>query len=236
MARTDSLQARIALAEARVSEAEQLKANVFIRAPFNGTVISKDAEVGESILPGGMGEASGRGSVVTIADLEHLEVDCDVKEDFISRIREAQTAEVRVDAVPDRKYQGRVRKIIPMGDRARSTIKVKVEILDADARLFPDMSGTVRFLSDDESGTGQPASHRRMFCPRAALQTTTDGALLSHVWIVDADNTAQRIVVTTGADREQQVEVTDGLSGQERVILDPPSSLRAGQKVRPVPE
>jgi HlyD family secretion protein len=63
---------------------------MFVRAPFAGTVISKDAELGESIMPGGMGEASGRGSVVTIADLDHLEVECDVKEDFISRIRAEQ--------------------------------------------------------------------------------------------------------------------------------------------------
>ncbi len=96
----NSLVAAVKLAEARVRESEQLRENMFIRASFDGTVISKDAEVGESILPGGMGEASGRGSVVTIADLDHLEVECDVKEDFISRIQEGQAAEVAVDAVP----------------------------------------------------------------------------------------------------------------------------------------
>ena len=143
VARRNSLQAAVALAEARVLESEQFNENMVIRAPFDGTVISKDAEVGESILPGGMGEASGRGSVVTIADLDHLEVDCDVKEDYISRVSQGSPAEVAVDAVPDRRYQGRVRKIIPMGDRARATIKVKVEILDADERLFPEMSSTV---------------------------------------------------------------------------------------------
>ena len=118
VARRDSIRADVELAKARISESEQLRENMFIRAPFDGTVISKDAEVGESIMPGGMGEASGRGSVVTIADLSNLEVDCDVKEDFISRITEGQSAEVVVDAVPDRRYQGQVRKIIPMGDRA----------------------------------------------------------------------------------------------------------------------
>src|SRR6185295_11917375 len=135
-----SLEAAIALAAARVREAEQMQANMFIRAPFGGTVISKDAEVGESILPGGMGEASGRGSVVTVADLEHLEVDCDVKEDYISRVKVDHPAEVAVDAVPGHRYQARVRKIIPMGDRARATIKVKVAIAKVDDRLFPNMS------------------------------------------------------------------------------------------------
>ncbi len=115
--RRDILKAAVDLTEARVKEAEESRENMFVRAPFSGTVISKDAEVGESILPGGMGEASGRGSVVTIADLEHLEVDTDVKEDFISRITSGQPAEVVVDAVPDHRFRGRVRKIIPMGDR-----------------------------------------------------------------------------------------------------------------------
>ena len=102
LARKASLEAALQLADARVEEAEQLLENMFVRAPFAGTVISKDAELGESIMPGGMGEASGRGSVVTIADLDHLEVECDVKEDFISRITERQQAEVAVDAVPGR--------------------------------------------------------------------------------------------------------------------------------------
>ena len=128
VARRESLQAALQLAEARVQEAVQLRENMFVRAPFAGTVISKDAELGESIMPGGMGEASGRGSVVTIADLEHLEVDCDVKEDFISRVAQGQVAEVAVDAVPGRRYRGVVRKVIPMGDRARATVKVRVEI------------------------------------------------------------------------------------------------------------
>ena len=101
--RLSLLKAAIELAEARVGEAEQLKENMYVRAPFDGTVISKDAEVGESILPGGMGESSGGGSVVTIADLERLEVDCDVKEDYISRWLPAEGAEVAVDAVPGRR-------------------------------------------------------------------------------------------------------------------------------------
>ena len=164
VARKESLEADLALATARQQEAKQLRENMFIRAPFDGTVISKDAEVGESILPGGMGEASGRGSVATIADLEHLEVECDVKEDFITRVRESQQAEISVDAVPGKKYHGKVRKIIPMGDRARATIKVKVEISDADRFLFPDMSGTVYFLPVEDASSSSD-DRLRMFCP-----------------------------------------------------------------------
>ncbi len=141
-ARYDSLKAAVELAEARVRESEQLRENMFVRAPFAGTVISKDAELGESIMPGGMGEASGRGSVVTIADLEHLEVDCDVKEGLISRIQSNQPAEVVVDAVPDKRYQGRVRKVIPMGDRARPPSRSRLSFWMPTKKLFPEMSCT----------------------------------------------------------------------------------------------
>jgi RND family efflux transporter MFP subunit len=228
VARRDSLKASIELAQARVSEANQMKENMFIRAPFDGTVISKDAEVGESILPGGMGEASGRGSAVTIADLEHLEVDCDVKEDFISRVNEDQLAEVVVDAVPDRRYSGRVRKIIPMGDRARATIKVKVQILDADKRLFPDMSSSVYFLPPAEENARQvDESERRVFCSQNAIWER-DGS--SFVWRVDEEDRLRAVSVQVGDERDERVEILSGLEGVERVIVVG-RDLSEGQKV-----
>ncbi len=227
VARRASLAADISLAEARVREAEQMKANMFIRAPFNGTVISKDAEVGESILPGGMGEASGRGSAVTVADLDHLEVECDVKEDYISRVVPDQNAEVAVDAVPTVRFQGRVRKIIPMGDRARATIKVKVEIINADERLFPNMSATVYFLPAESAAPTKPAT-RRVFCDTAAIQADSSG---SFVWVLDERERIRRIEIKTGTERDKSTEVTDGLSGGERVVIVQPG-LQAGQLVK----
>ncbi|HRA88086.1 MAG TPA: efflux RND transporter periplasmic adaptor subunit, partial [Planctomycetaceae bacterium] len=180
LAKNVSLEAALQLADARVQEAEQMRENMFVRAPFQGTVISKDAELGESIMPGGMGEASGRGSVVTIADLEHLEVDCDVKEDYISRVTEQQLTEVAVDAVPDCRYKGRVRKIIPMGDRARATVKVRVEILNADERLFPEMSSTVYFLPNESEGSTKQGE-TRTFCPTDAIVKSESE---TWVWLV----------------------------------------------------
>jgi RND family efflux transporter MFP subunit len=228
VARIESLKAAVTLAEARVREAEQLKENMFVRAPFDGTVISKDAEVGESILPGGMGESSGRGSVVTIADLESLEVDCDVKEDYIGRVVVGRPAEVAVDAVPNRRYKGRVRKIIPMGDRARATIKVKVEILDADERLFPEMSGTVYFLPDESEM--QPATaERRIFCPADAVVKAGE---TSHVWIVDDEDRVERLAVETGAANDGRIEILSGLKGGERVVVSPPAELRDRQLIK----
>jgi len=232
-ARRDSVVAAIALATARVREAERLVENMFIRAPFDGTVISKDAEVGESILPGGMGDASGRGSVVTIADLEHLEVDCDVKEDYIARVEVGQLAEVAVDAVPDHRYQGRVRKIIPMGDRARATIKVKVEILDVDERLFPEMSSSVFFLPQrgpgEETAPKSKTSARRVFTRTAAIGRDESG---SYVWVVGEGDRLARVSVVIGADNDGRTEILEGLAGGQRVVLDPPADLRPNQLVK----
>lgn len=227
VARLQSLKADVQLAEARLREAEQLKENMFIRAPFDGTVISKDAEVGESILPGGMGEASGRGSAVTIADLANLEVDCDVKEDFISRVDSGQAAEVAVDAVPNRRYRGVVRKVIPMGDRARATIKVKVTITDVDSRLFPDMSATVYFLPAQNAGE-TVSEAPRTFCPEEALQEDEEGTF---VWVVDEQAHAQKVRVTAAGRKDGRVEIASGLSGSEKIIGKPPQ-LMVNQAVK----
>ena len=229
VAKRESLKAEIALAKARVAEAEQLRENMFIRAPFDGTVISKDAEVGESIMPGGMGEASGRGSVATVADLEHLEVEADVKEDFIGRIHMGQLAEVAIDAVPDRRYHGRVRKIIPMGDRARATIKVKVEVLDADGRLFPEMSSTVYFLPEQTAENATPAA-QTLSCPRTAVQHDDRGEF---VWLLDDEDRVHRVSVQAGPPIGQRVQIQGGLGGGQRVLVQPPAHLRDGQRVRP---
>jgi RND family efflux transporter MFP subunit len=227
VARRASLIAEIDLADARRREAYQMKENMFIRAPFDGTVISKDAEVGESILPGGMGEASGRGSAVTVADLDHLEVECDVNEDKIGKISPGQSCEVAVDAVPERRYQGRVRKVIPMGNRARATIKVKVEIVDVDDRLFPDMSAEVYFLPPETSAAAEAAS-RRVFCESEAILGDEASRF---VWALDKEDRAHKVDVTTGAERDGRTEISDGLSGGERVIIAPPG-IQPGQRVK----
>jgi RND family efflux transporter MFP subunit len=200
---------------------------MFVRAPFDGTVISKDAEVGESILPGGLGEGSGRGSVVTIADLDSLEVDCDVKEDYIGRVVADRPAEIAVDAVPGCRYKGTVRKIIPMGDRARATIKVKVAILDADERLFPEMSGTVYFLpSGNDNAT--VSTDRRIFCPTDAVVKEADA---SHVWVVK-DDKVERAKVRIGSETDRRTEILGGLSGGEKVVVKPAADLSEGRLVK----
>jgi RND family efflux transporter MFP subunit len=229
-ARLDALRQQVFLSEALVRESEERLENMFIRAPFSGTVISKDAEVGETITPGGMGAASGRGSVVTLADLASLEVETDVKEDYIGRIRLGHPARIDVDAVPERSYEGRLRQIIPMGDRSRAVIQVKVEVLDADERLFPEMSATVHFIQD-ETARAEVDDQPRVYAPTAAVREVDGG---SAVWVV-RDDRVSSVMVVTGRARDVLIEIREGLSGGERVVLDPPADLSEGAGIRPAP-
>jgi RND family efflux transporter MFP subunit len=221
--RADSLAALVRAAEAQVREMEESIRNMHIYAPFDGTVVKKEAEVGETIMPGGMGAASGRGSVAMLADLDALEVDTDVKEDYLAQLNRGQPAEVAVDAVSQRRYRGRLREIVPMGDRTRGIVKVKVEILDADERLFPDLSATVHFLpldAEDQAANDVKA----LFVPPAALVTTDEGLF---VWRLK-ESRAERVPVTrVGEPSDDLVRVEGNLAGGETIVVEPPADLRA---------
>jgi RND family efflux transporter MFP subunit len=225
------LQARkasVAAAQNAVREAEEAIRNMFIYAPFDGTVVTKDAEKGESIMPGGMGASSGRGSVITLAKLDELEVDTDVKEDYLSQIRKGQPAEVVVDAVPDRRYRGRLREIIPMGDRTRGIVKVKVSILNPDERLFPELSATVHFLPEQKEGEANQAERKGVFAPVAAIQKGENG---DFAWVVEGDRVRKVAVSTKGEPEDNLVEIASPFKGGEMLVTSPSSSLKEGQQV-----
>jgi RND family efflux transporter MFP subunit len=225
--------ARVAAASAArsaVLEAEEAVRNMFIYAPFDGTVVTKDAEKGESIMPGGMGASSGRGSVITLAKLDELEVDTDVKEGYLAQLRKGQPAEVVVDAAPDRRYRGRLREIIPMGDRTRGIVKVKVTVLDPDERLFPELSATVHFLPEPKQGEQSSSSQEKaIFAPQAALR---EGAGGTFAWALEGDRVRMVEVTVAGEPHDGLVRVSAGLVGGERLVVDPPPELRAGDQVQ----
>ncbi len=220
----------MAAAKSAVVEAEEAIRNMFVYAPFDGTVISKDAEQGESIMPGGMGASSGRGSVITLANLDQLEVDTDVKEDYLGQLHAGQPAQVAVDAVSDRRYKGRLREIIPMGDRTRGIVKVKVAVLDPDERLFPELSATVHFLPDqsDESQANQ-ALEKGVFAPVAAIKGEGED---KYVWALDGAEVRRAQVKTQGEPHDGLLRVTGELSGGEQVVTDPPADLQPGDEVK----
>lgn len=227
-ARAAAMAANVSVAQAQVREAEEAIANLKVYAPFAGTVVTKDAEVGETIMPGGMGLASGRGSVATLANLEQLEVDTDVKEDYLGQLEKGQPAEVSVDAVPDRRYQGRLREIIPMGDRTRGIVKVKVAIIDPDEHLFPDLSATVHF-QPAKSERPADADQKRMYLPRSAV-VTKDGR--DFVWRLEKDHVVQAHVTTSGEPKDDLIRVDGSVKGGDRIVVDPPAELINGARVR----
>jgi RND family efflux transporter MFP subunit len=226
--RVQALEAAVALAESHVNEALVAIDDMKVYAPFAGTILTQDADRGETIMPGGMGAASGRGSVATLADLKSLEVDTDVKEDYLSRIHRGQPAEVMVDAVEGVRYKGQVRQIIPIGDRSRGIVKVKVEVLEPDERLFPDLSATVNFLPDAaERSAGALA--REVFAPAAAV-VSRDGE--SFVWKITGDRLDKIIVKTEGEPHDGVVRIVAGLAGGETVVVDPSPDFQSGGRIR----
>ena len=225
--RVEALTASVALAKRKFAKPKKRSATCAVVAPFAGTVVTKDAEVGETIMPGGMGLASGRGSVATLANLDQLEVDTDVKEDYLGGLEKGQPAEVTVDAVPNRRYQGRLREIIPMGDRTRGIVKVKVSILDPDERLFPDLGATVHF---------QPAKSERPRTPAKRSCSSTArpscGKEIANSSGVGEDQAVQ-VTVRERRRRQRRAEAHHGdIRSGERVILDPSPELAEGMKVR----
>jgi len=229
-ARVEAVEQAVKLMTATALETEETIRNMHIVAPFAGTVVSKEAEVGETITPGGMGAASGRGSVVTIADLDALEVETDVAENLLSRIGPGQPAEISVSAVPNKHYRGKLRQIIPMGDRARGTIKVKVQILDPDDHLFPELVATVHFLPDKAIATpAAAAGGSLLFVPKAAI-VEQEGH--SYAWVVDATPSVHRRAVEVAVTNDDLARVESGLAAGDSVVLNPPKGLREGEAVK----
>jgi RND family efflux transporter MFP subunit len=227
--KTRSLEASIKLQESMIKETEVSIEDMLIRAPFDGTVVAKGAEVGETIMLGGMGAASGRGSVATVANLDLMEVEADITESQLARIAVGQPAEVGVSAVPRQRFKGRVRRIVPLGDRARGTVKVYVEILEPDNRLFPELVATVNFLPGSSEGAAivDRAGQRTLYVPRSAV-VERDGQ--AFVWTVDRDNVLAQRAIKAESEGER-ARIIEGLSEGDTIVENPPAGLVEGQAV-----
>jgi RND family efflux transporter MFP subunit len=215
--------AQIASAAAGIGVARANLENTFIRAPFDGTVLRKDAEVGEVVAPVAAGGGLTRGAVVTMADLETLEVEVDVNEAYIAQIVDEQQTRILLDAYPTASFDGVVRQIVPTADRQRATVQVKVSITGKDPRILPEMSARVEFL-DVESESGAPM---RILVPAEAVQSDGGG---TWVWVV-RDGRVTRTAIEAGPVSGSSREVRSGLSGGESIVLDPPAQLTDGGRV-----
>jgi RND family efflux transporter MFP subunit len=227
-ARVAAIEASIQLTQANIQEIRSTIETMSLYAPFDGTVVEKQGEEGEIITPNAMSSSLGRTAVVTIADLAHMDVETDISENLLSRIAVGQPAEVSVSAVPSRRYHGRLRQILPMGDRTRGTVKVKVEIIDPDEKLFPELAATVHFLP---SATVNPpdAGRAYLFVPKSALFQDNGHDC---VWAIEEGDVVRKRRVEVASTNEDLVRVESGLKYGEAVVLNPVKALRENEAVR----
>jgi RND family efflux transporter MFP subunit len=228
-ARVAAFEASIKMMQAGVKELEYtLEYQMKIHAPFDGTVVEMRGVEGEIITPTHMSSSLGRTAVVTIANLEKMDVETDISEHLLSRVALGQPAEVYVSAIPSKRYQGRLRQVIPMGDRTRGTVKVKVEILDPDDKLFPELVATVHFLPN-KTGNSPDASRPYLFVPKAAVFQENGH---DHVWVIGREHTVRRRRVEVATTTDALARVESGLQAGESVVINPLRSLRDGDVVR----
>jgi RND family efflux transporter MFP subunit len=222
-AAVQSNDASLGVAQANLKVADVALDQTLIRAPFDGVVLTKSANVGDNITPFSQA-ADTKGAVVTIADMDTLEVEADVAESSLGKIRVGQPCEIQLDAVPDHRFPGVVQRIVPTVDRAKATVLVKIRFLERDGRVLPDMSAKVAFLE-----RAVDAADRRpvTVVPKQAL-VERNGA--KAVFVVK-DGRAVLTRVEGGRAIGDLVQVT-GVAAGDRVIVRPLDRLDDGERVK----
>jgi HlyD family secretion protein len=231
-AEVDSLDARIAASreQVRVTERQiELERtnldNTVIRAPFSGIAISKDAQPGEMVSPVSAGGGFTRTGICTIVDMRSLEIEVDVNESYINRVKPEQDVTATLDAYPDFPIPARVITMVPTADRQKATVLVRIGFKQLDPRILPDMGVKVIFLRNATEDA--PAARPVTLVPKAAIRTENNQA---YAFVVATDLVERRAVKTGGADGDR-LEVLAGLNPGERVVVSPPPGLTNGARI-----
>ena len=232
-AEVDSLDARIAASREQVRVAErQIEVertnldNTVIRAPFSGIAISKDAQPGEMVSPVSAGGGFTRTGICTIVDMRSLEIEVDVNESYINRVKPDQDVTAALDAYPDWQIPARVITMVPTADRQKATVLVRIGFKQLDPRILPDMGVKVTFLRNSEEADAS-AARRVTLVPKAAIRTEDNQA---YAFVVGNGLVDRRAVKTGGVDGDR-LEVLAGLNPGERVVVSPPAGLTSGARV-----
>jgi RND family efflux transporter MFP subunit len=230
LARYEKAEAGVAAAEAALKAAAAalegataLLEYTLIRAPFDAVVLTKDADIGDIVTPLGAA-ANAKAAVVTIADMSSLEVEADVSESNLSRIRPGQPCEIQLEALPDQRFRGEIHMIVPTADRSKATVMVKVRFVDKDKRILPEMSAKVAFLSRQVTG-----DEKR---PRIALNQSAVVNRKSQVVYLVRGKSVIETPVSLGAPIGDMVEVLQGVKIGDVVVLNPPDRLKDGSKIK----
>ncbi|MBN1930121.1 MAG: efflux RND transporter periplasmic adaptor subunit [Desulfobacterales bacterium] len=216
-------------AAVKVSRAALLSADVmvqyaYIHAPFDAVVLTKNADIGDIVTPLGAA-ANAKAAVVTIADMTSLQVEADVSESNVERVKIGQPCEIQLDALPETPFPGVVDTIVPTADRTKATIMVKVRFLQMDPRILPEMSAKVSFLS------------REIRSDERALRTVVDrsGIVLQgseyFVFLI-RKNRALKTPVRIGAEFGNMVEIIDGLRVEEKIVSNPTKDLKPDSRIK----
>ena len=195
-----------------------------IRAPFDAIVLTKNADVGDIVTPIGAA-ANAKAAVVTIADMNSLQVEVDVSETSITSIRVGQPCDIQLDAMPNQRFRGEVYTVVPTVDRSKATVLVKVRFLDKDPRMLPDMSAKVSFLSRRL----EPAELKpRLAANQSALITKGAGTI---AYLLDG-NRVKETPVQTGLKLGDMMEILSGLKEGDRIVIKPLKGLKDGSRIK----
>jgi RND family efflux transporter MFP subunit len=232
----DSLKAKIDLArqqvqssEARIREAQQAVDNCVINAPYDGIVVSKDAQVGEMVSPISAGGGFTRTGIATIVDMNSNEIEVDVNESYIARVKDRQKVTAILDAYPNWEIPSHVRTVIPTADRQKATVKVRISFDKLDPRILPDMGIKVTFLSDEpvkKADASAPAVAALL--PNEALHDDIGKKI---VFLVKNDRLERR-AVSVGNTQASQTEILSGIVAGDAVVVKGPANMQDGQAVQ----
>jgi HlyD family secretion protein len=224
----DALRGQVDQARGALNYAETNLANTIIRAPVTGTILERAVEKGEFVTTSFVGDRGAKGYVVSLADLNDLEVELDISQNDFAKLHFHQHGTLNTDAFPDRKYDGFIKEMSPEANRQKATVQVKVKVVKPDSYLRPEMNASVAFISDQRpdstAAAGAAPARPVVIVPASAVH---EGAVF-----VFHEGKAIRRAVKTGATSSQGIRIEDGLVGGEDLITNPPSGLKDGDKVR----
>jgi HlyD family secretion protein len=219
----DALRGQVEQAKGQVDYAKSQLADTVIKAPVTGTILERAVEKGEFVTTSFVGDKGAKGYVVSLADLNDLQVELDIAQNDFAKLGPKQKGVVTVDAFPDRKYDGYIYEVAPEANRQKATVQVKVKVVNPDQYLRPEMNSSVAFLAAEQPKTAQ-TSNATIVIPASAVK---DGSVF-----VVLNGKAVRRPVKAGMTMSNGVRIDQGLIGGEDVIVNPPAGMAEGANVK----